>query len=128
PQLLARTRTLGGCPTGEARATPGFLLPARWIVHTVGPVWRGGDEGEAQLLEAAYRSSFECALQLRAGSIAFPAISTGAYGYPKDAAARIALKVMHEHEAQFERIVICCFSEEDAAVYRGLMQERFRAR
>lgn len=117
PELLAFNRTLGGCPTGTAKISPGFRLPAKWIIHTVGPVWRGGDAGEAGLLESAYRNSFKRAIEKGARSIAFPAISTGVYGYPKDEAARIALGVMREHEKDFEKIVVCCFSEADAEVY-----------
>ncbi|HEX6929049.1 MAG TPA: O-acetyl-ADP-ribose deacetylase [Gammaproteobacteria bacterium] len=117
PELLAFNRTLGGCPTGAAKISPGFRLPAKWIIHTVGPVWRGGDAGEAELLESAYRNSFKRAIEKGARSIAFPAISTGVYGYPKDEAARIALGVMREHEKDFEKIVVCCFSEADAEVY-----------
>ena len=123
PELREHCRTLGGCPTGEARITPGFRLPARWIIHTVGPVWRGGDRGEAELLESCYRRSFELALEKGVRSIAFPAISTGAYGYPKREAARIALRVMREHEPRFERIVACCFSEADGELYREVLAE-----
>lgn len=117
PELLAFTRTLGGCPTGHAKVSPCFRLPAKWIVHTVGPVWRGGDASEPELLESAYRNSFRCALEKNANSIALPAISTGVYGYPKEKAARVALNVMREFEKDFERIIVCCFSEADAYVY-----------
>lgn len=117
PELLAFNRTLNGCRTGEAKVSPGFRLPAKWIIHTVGPVWRGGAAGEPQLLESAYRRSLEQARELGVASIAFPAISTGVYGYPKLAAARIALLVMREHERHFERIIVCCFSAEDAEIY-----------
>jgi len=120
PELLEACRRLRGCPTGEARLTPGFRLKARWIVHTPGPVWRGGALGEPQLLESCYRTSFRLAAEKSARSIAFPCISTGVYGYPKQAAARIALRVMQEHAAAFERIVACCFGAEDAALYREL--------
>lgn len=120
-ELLAYTQTLGGCPTGEARLSPGFALPARWIVHTVGPVWRGGKWGEAQLLENAYRNSLEVARTVDARTIAFPAISTGVYGYPKRAAAEIAVRAMREQEHAFERIVICCFSDSDASTYREVL-------
>ncbi len=123
PELREHCRTLGGCPTGEARITPGFRLPARWIVHTVGPVWHGGDRGEPALLESCYRRSLELALEHGVRSIAFPAISTGAYGYPKRAAAEIALRVMREHEPRFERIVACCFSEADGTLYREVLAE-----
>lgn len=120
PELLAACRALGGCPTGEARITPGFLLPAKWVVHTVGPVWRGGDAGEEELLRACYRNSMELALQYGGGSIAFPAISTGVYGYPKDKAARIALAEMSAYAARFETVIACCFSAADAQLYRAV--------
>ncbi|MGH8401446.1 MAG: O-acetyl-ADP-ribose deacetylase, partial [Gammaproteobacteria bacterium] len=94
PELLEACRKLGGCPTGEARITPGFRLKARWVIHAVGPVWHSGDEGEAGSLEGCYDSAFHLALEAKARSIAFPCISTGVYHYPKEVAARIALKVM----------------------------------
>ena len=120
PELLEACRRLGPCPTGEARITPGFRLKARWVVHTPGPVWRGGALGEPALLESCYRNAFQLAIEKGAKSTAFPCISTGVYGYPKDAAARIALKVMREREKELERIVACCFSREDAELYRVL--------
>ncbi|ROR29668.1 O-acetyl-ADP-ribose deacetylase [Inmirania thermothiophila] len=123
PELRAHCARLGGCPTGQARITPGFRLPARWIIHTVGPVWRGGDRGEDALLESCYRESFRLAREHGVRSIAFPAISTGAYGFPKERAARIALGVMRAHEPHFERIIACCFGAEDAALYRRLLAE-----
>ncbi len=121
PELLAACRGIGGCPTGEARITPGFKLPAKWVVHTVGPVWHGGAQGEPELLRSCYRSSFALAREKGARSIAFPGISTGVYGYPKREAAEIALAAMREAEVGFERILACCFSEADAALYRELM-------
>ncbi len=123
PELLEACRALGGCPTGEARITPGFRLPARWVIHTVGPMWRGGDHGEPELLRACYRNSFELALQHGVRSIAFPAISTGVYGYPKRAAAEIAVAEMRRYEPRFERIIACCHSAEDLAIYRELLGE-----
>jgi O-acetyl-ADP-ribose deacetylase (regulator of RNase III) len=123
PELLAKCRTLGGCPTGEARITPGFRLPARWVIHAVGPVWQGGGRGEASLLASCYAACFALALANGVRSIAFPCISTGVYGYPKDQAAGIAVTTMRAHEDRFERIIACCFSEGDAAVYRRLMAE-----
>lgn len=120
PRLLEACRPLGGCPTGEARITPGFDLPARYVIHTVGPVWHGGDRGEPSLLRACYDRSFALAREHGVQSIAFPAISTGVYGYPKEAAARIALDAMQSASADFREIVACCFSNADAALYRSL--------
>jgi O-acetyl-ADP-ribose deacetylase (regulator of RNase III) len=122
-QLQQDCRTLGGCRTGEAKITPGFLLPARWVIHTVGPVWHGGGHGEARLLRSCYQRSFALALENEVRTIAFPCISTGVYGYPKYQAAGIALAAMRAHEAHFGRIIVCCFSEADAAVYRRLLAE-----
>jgi O-acetyl-ADP-ribose deacetylase (regulator of RNase III) len=119
PDLLAACRPLGGCDTGDAKITPGFNLPAQWVIHTVGPVWRGGDHGEARLLEACYRNSLALALQYSVNTIAFPAISTGVYGYPKNEAAAIALCVMLEYEPQFEAIIACCHSGDDLALYKN---------
>jgi len=121
PELLEACRPLGGCATGEARITPGFRLPAKWVVHTVGPVWRGGERGEPRLLESCYRNSLELALQHDVKSIAFPGISTGVYGYPKREAAQIAIKVMHEYEDRFDKILPCCFSTRDYDLYRELL-------
>ncbi|RMG28653.1 MAG: O-acetyl-ADP-ribose deacetylase [Gammaproteobacteria bacterium] len=119
PELREYNRKLGGCPVGEARISPGFRLPAKYVISTVGPVWHGGTRGESELLEKAYRSSFELALaQGDIRSIAFPAISTGAYGFPKDRAAEIAVRVMREYEDRFDRIIACCYSEADAEHYR----------
>ncbi len=117
PQLLAFCRTLNGCPTGQAKITPGFKLPARWIIHTVGPVWRGGGHGEPELLAGCYRNSLALARQNGARTIAFPSISTGVYGYPKEAAARIAVGVMREAEHDFDEIIACCFSAADLELY-----------
>jgi O-acetyl-ADP-ribose deacetylase (regulator of RNase III) len=119
PELKQFTRKLGGCPTGEARISPGFKLPAKWIIHTVGPVWRDGKHGEPGLLDSCYRNSFALALQHRIRTIAFPGISTGVYRFPKDKAAKIAISAMREFDDRFERIVACCFSEEDARTYRN---------
>ena len=121
PRLREYNARLGGCPTGEARLSPGFDLPAAHVVSTVGPVWRGGGRGEAALLESCYRNALALALEAGARTIAFPAISTGVYGYPKAQAAAIAVRVMREHEDRFERIVACCFSEADAQLYRDLL-------
>ena len=120
-ELLQACRGLGGCPTGEVRITPGFLLPAAWVIHTVGPVWRGGGRGESRQLRACYRGSLELAAAHGLRSIAFPGISTGVYGFPKQAAALIAVAEMRSHESAFDRIIACCFSAADAAMYRALL-------
>ncbi len=119
PELLEACRPLGGCPTGEARITPGFRLPAKWVIHTVGPVWRDGSRGEPELLRACYRNALRLALENGIRSIAFPAISTGVYGYPKEAAAKIAVEEMQKAEG-LEEIVACCFSDGDAELYQRL--------
>ena len=123
PKLLEYNRELGGCPTGEARISPGFNLPAKYIISTVGPVWHGGSEGEPVLLEKAYRHSLSLALENDVRSIAFPAISTGVYGYPKQDAARVAVNAFRCFESQFNEIVACCFSPRDAVVYERVLQE-----
>jgi O-acetyl-ADP-ribose deacetylase (regulator of RNase III) len=120
-QLKEYCRTLGGCPTGEAKITPGYKLPAKWIIHTVGPVWHGGQHNESALLANCYRHSLELALQHGVKSIAFPGISTGVYGYPKDQAAKIALMIMREYETRFDEIIACCFSEADRKMYEALL-------
>jgi O-acetyl-ADP-ribose deacetylase (regulator of RNase III) len=122
-QLQQYCRTLGGCRTGEAKITPGFLLPARWVIHTVGPVWHGGGHGEAQLLRSCYQRSFALALENQVRTIAFPCISTGVYGYPKDQAAGIAVQEMRAYETRFGRIVACCFGAADATLYHRLLAE-----
>lgn len=124
PELVEACRPLGGCPTGEARVTPGFRLPARWVIHTVGPVWHGGDGGEDGLLANCYRNSLQLALENGVRTIAFPAISTGVYHFPRARAAGIAVAAMREFEARFERIVACCFSEDDGALYRSELAGR----
>ena len=121
PELLAECRTLGGCPTGDAKITRGYRLAAKWVVHAVGPVWHGGGAGEADLLASAYRRSLEEAVKAGAGSVAFPAISTGAYGYPKDAAAEIAVASIRAFLAahpQLEEVRLVCFSEDSAQAHR----------
>lgn len=118
PDLLAECRLHPGCRTGQAVRTLGYRLPARFVIHAVGPVWRGGSHGEAELLASAYRASFQAAREDRSiHSIAFPAISTGVYRFPKDLAAQIALKEMIAAEADFERIVACLFDQESLALY-----------
>jgi O-acetyl-ADP-ribose deacetylase (regulator of RNase III) len=122
PLLLQFCRTLNGCRTGEAKISPGFKLPARRVIHTVGPVWKGGDHYEAALLQACYRNSFEVALENGVRSIAFPAISTGVYAFPKQQATEIAVATMLEYADRFERIIACCFSDADAEIYRRVLQ------
>jgi len=123
PELLEYNRGLGGCETGEARISPGFNCPASWIIHTVGPVWQGGKQGEPELLMNCYRNSLQLALDRQLHSIAFPAISTGIYGYPKELAAGIAIKVIRQYESHFNWIIICCFSDEDKAVYESVINQ-----
>jgi len=121
PELLAACRKIGGCPTGEARITPGFLLKARWIIHTVGPIWKGGCRGEAELLAACYRNSLKLAAAHGIRSIAFPAISTGAYAYPLKEATEIAVATVRAWVRQhpdFDEVVFCCYSGEDFATYK----------
>ena len=121
PELAEACRALGHCPTGEARVTPGFQLKARHVIHAVGPSWRGGDQGEEAALAGAYRSSLELAKEAGLASIAFPAISTGIYGFPLDRATGIAVAVCREHLAggtSLERIVFAVFGAEAEAAYR----------
>ena len=122
PQLLAACRTLQGCGTGSAKATPGFQLPARWVFHAVGPVWHGGGHGEEALLESCYRKCLLLAAEHACGSIAFPAISTGVYGFPKQKAAEIAVSTVRAHAADpLQRVIFCCFDEETAGIYEKLL-------
>ena len=120
PELLLACRRLGGCPTGEARITPGFQLPAKWVIHTVGPVWRGGGHGEQRLLANCYVNALNLAGEHGARCVAFPSISTGVYGYPKEDASAIALSVMRTEAHRFDELIACCFSEMDAEIYRAL--------
>lgn len=117
PELLAYCRTLGGCPTGQAKVTPGFRLAARWIIHTVGPVWRGGGHGEAELLASCYRESLARADEVGARSVAFPAISTGVYGYPVEPAAGIAADTVRATPTNVERVLFVAFDDRTALAY-----------
>jgi O-acetyl-ADP-ribose deacetylase len=121
PELLAACRPLGGCPVGEAKATPAFRLPATWVIHTVGPVWRGGGAGEPGLLAACYRRSLAVADELGARSVAFPAISTGAYGYPAEAAARVAIETLRSATTGVELVRLVAFDHGTLRLYRDLL-------
>jgi O-acetyl-ADP-ribose deacetylase (regulator of RNase III) len=125
PELLEACRGLNGCPTGEARITPGFRLPAQWVIHAVGPVWRGGGAGEPELLAGCYRNALQLAREHRAASIAFPSISTGVYGYPKDQAAEVAVTACAE--AADLDVVFCCFDAKAAELHRAAL-DRLAAR
>lgn len=122
PALLEECRQLHGCPTGQAKITGGHRLKARHVIHTVGPVWRGGDQGEPDLLASCYRRSLALADAHRLGSIAFPAISTGVYGYPREAATRIAIEAVARYlaagQGSVERVIFCCFDRRMADLYR----------
>ena len=120
PRLLEETRTLGGCPTGEARVSRGYDLPARYVIHTVGPVWRGGGHREDELLANCYKNSFAAAKGLGVGTLAFPSISTGAYGFPIERATEIALRETAkflESDTTLERVVFVCFGEDARQTY-----------
>lgn len=127
PRLLQECRMLGGCATGDAKITKGYDLPAKYIIHTVGPVWYGGAKGEEELLASCYRRSIELAAGAGVRSIAFPSISTGVYGYPIEPAARIAVRTVREEMARYpgvETVIFCCFSEGDRKVYETALGGR----
>lgn len=121
PELLAECRTLHGCPTGEARITRGYRLKARHVIHTVGPVWHGGRSNEPELLARCYRNSLALAQENGLKSIAFPAISTGVYGYPKEPATEIAVREVKAHAGALERVIFCCFDTATADLYRAVI-------
>ncbi|PRY64007.1 O-acetyl-ADP-ribose deacetylase (regulator of RNase III) [Vreelandella songnenensis] len=126
PELLETCRTLGGCPTGDAKLTEGFKLPARYIIHTVGPVWHGGTRGEADLLASCYQRAMALAESAGARTVAFPSISTGVYRYPIEDAARIAVSTVSEALKQctaVEAVTFCCFSDADLAVYQAYLEQ-----
>ena len=120
PELLAECRRLGGCPTGEARITKAYRLPSKHVIHTVGPVWRGGEANEDELLARCYRASFTLATEHGIGSLAFPAISTGIYGFPRERAAKIAVAETQKAlvAAAIERVIFACFDRETLALYQ----------
>ena len=125
-QLLEACRTLNGCKTGDAKITPGFRLPARFVIHTVGPVWHGGDRGEAELLASCYRRAIEVAAENSLHTLAFPSISTGVYGYPFERAAKIAVATVRAAVQAFpaiREVIFCCHSAGDLAVYQMLLAE-----
>lgn len=120
PALLEECRSLGGCPTGDAKTTKGHAMKARWIIHTVGPIWQGGNQQEEQLLRSAYKRSLEEAERVGASSVAFPAISTGAYGYPADKAAKAAVETVHAFLSAHSTpkdVLLVCFSKDSADIY-----------
>ncbi len=124
PELLEACRALGGCETGDAKATPGFRLPARWVIHTVGPVYRDGASGERDLLASCYRRSLEVADELGATSVAFPAISTGIYGYPRDEAAAVAVETLRDTPTSVELVRLVAFDQATLEVYLRLLGTR----
>jgi O-acetyl-ADP-ribose deacetylase (regulator of RNase III) len=126
PELVRECRLLGGCNTGDAKITQGHRLPARYVIHTVGPVWHGGQSGEPELLASCYLRSMEVAAQYGIAELAFPSISTGVYGYPKDLAAKIAVGTVRSSMQELpsiRRVIFCCFSDSDLQVYERLLRE-----
>jgi len=126
PELVHECRLLGGCKTGQAKATKAYRLPAKYIIHTVGPVWRGGVNGEPELLASCYASSVELAVAKSASTLAFPSISTGIFGYPIEQAARVAVSTVAkavEGQGILKGVLFCCFSEADLTVYEHALRE-----
>ena len=124
PELLEACRALGGCETGDAKATPGFRLPARWVIHTVGPVYSGGASGERDLLASCYHRSLQVADELGAASVAFPAISTGIYGYPRHEAAAVAVETLRQARTAVELVRLVAFDQTTLEVYLRLLGTR----
>jgi O-acetyl-ADP-ribose deacetylase (regulator of RNase III) len=128
PELLAETRKIGGCPTGEARVTKGYRLPAKWVIHTVGPIWSGGNRDEDNLLASCYRNSFKAAIEIGAVTIAFPSISTGAYRFPMEKATNIALSETKSFllaNQSIKKVVFVCFGSEVYKKYQEVFREVF---
>lgn len=126
-ELLAECRLLRGCETGDAKITKGYRLPARFVIHTVGPVWHGGNAGESELLASCYRRSLQIAAEHTLATIAFPAISTGVYGYPIQLATETAIATVSEFtltETSLKEVIFCCFSAEDYGIYAALLRSR----
>ena len=123
PELMRASLALGGCRTGDAKSTPGFALPAKWVFHAVGPVWHGGSHGEDAALASCYRRCLELATVHNARTIAFPAISTGIYGFPRQRAAEIAFRTVQElaSSSGLERVIFCCYDEETEQIYKRLL-------
>ncbi|MEZ5377282.1 MAG: O-acetyl-ADP-ribose deacetylase [Acidimicrobiales bacterium] len=121
PELLAACRLLDGCPTGQAKITPGFDLPATWVIHTVGPIWYGGTDGEPELLASCYRQSLALADEVDASSIAFPAISTGVYGYPTEPAARVAVETITSTGTSVTLVRLVCFNQPTWDAYLSIL-------
>ncbi len=124
PELLKECRRLGGCKTGDAKLTKGYKLPSRYVIHTVGPVWKGGGKGEPDLLASCYRNSLAIANKQGFKTIAFPSISTGIYGYPIELAAKVAVDTVSElvqKSSKIEEVIFCCFSPSDLAIYKSLL-------
>ncbi|RLF58864.1 MAG: O-acetyl-ADP-ribose deacetylase [Thermoplasmata archaeon] len=124
PELLEETRQIGGCPTGEARVSKGYRLPAKWVIHTVGPIWRGGNRNEEQLLASCYRNSLKAAVDLGAKTVAFPSISTGAYGFPLERATEIALRETRkflEGDQTLEKVIFVCFGDRALNTYKEIL-------
>ena len=128
PELLAECRTLGGCATGQAKITRGYKLPAKWVIHTVGPVWQNGSQGEDELLASCYRSCFALVEKHGIRTVAFPAISTGVYAFPKERAARIAVretKDFLERDQSVEKVILICFGTSALEIYEAALREIF---
>ncbi len=121
PELVEACRALGGCETGDAKTTPGFRLPARWVIHTVGPVWHGGRNGESELLASCYRRSIEEATAVGARTVAFPAISTGVYGYPKEPAAQVAVATLEAIDADLDEVILVAFDDATAGIFERVL-------